>query len=251
MTAQPGQVSGVVASSPPADAAARPGRGRPPATAPRSLEYFRNSVTGAFTPAFQGYEVAKCRCDVWFCPDCCKVKGYKLRAELVPIIETFDGLLLVSLTVDPTLFNSPKAAFLYMLERRCVSHTVQDLRRGGCLHSKRYFYVIEWQARTEQAHFHVLLDASFIPFEPLLASWSKHRPAWAGPVVGDRPAFGTVFISKPSFEGGAARGPLRDEVPHQDAPRRIPGVGNGDGPGPADPPIQHKSRVLGACSGPA
>jgi len=129
-------------------------------------------------------------------------KGYRLRSELVPILETFGGLLMISLSVDPSLFRSPKDAYLYMRKRRCLALTMQDLRRASCLFSPRYFYVVEWQKETLQAHFHVLLDASFVPHELLLASWSKHRPAWAGPPVASRPAFGTAWISKPRFAGG-------------------------------------------------
>jgi len=32
-----------------------------------------------------------------------------------------------------------------------------------------------------------------------LRSWSKHRPPEAGPVIGSRPAFGTVIFSAPEF----------------------------------------------------
>ena len=177
--------------------------GPPPAAAASSLELSRNSVTRQCESIHLGFELSKCRCDCWFCPDCCGIKGYNLRAELIPILETFTGLLMVSFSVDPTLFASPRQAFDYLRKRRCLSLTAQDLRRGSYLHSRRYFYVLEWQKSTEQVHFHVLFDASFIPFEVLLASWSKYRPADAGPVVGDRPPFGTVWISKPSFEGGA------------------------------------------------
>jgi hypothetical protein len=119
-------------------------------------------------------------------------------------METFSGLLLATLTVDPTLFPDPKSAYLYIRERRCIARAVQDLSRWGYLKSRRYFYVVEWQKKTEQVHFHVLLDAWFIPFDRLLQSWSKHRPKGAGPVVGDRPAFGTVLISVPHFKGGPA-----------------------------------------------
>lgn len=88
------------------------------------------------------------------------------------------------------------------MDKRCISVTTQDLYRWGYLHSRRYFYVLEWQKDTEQVHFHVLYDASYIPWEALLRSWSKHRPKDTGQVVGDRPAFGTILVSKPEFQGG-------------------------------------------------
>jgi hypothetical protein len=130
--------------------------------------------------------------------------GLKLRQRLNPILATFESLMLVTLTVDPTLFATPKDAYFYIRERRCIARTIQDLWRRGVLHSRRYFYVVEWQKNTEQAHFHILLDASFVPWSFLLASWDKHRPQTAGPVAGGRPAFGTVLISVPKFGGGSA-----------------------------------------------
>jgi hypothetical protein len=170
---------------------------------PNLLEHFHNTVTNLGNEHGAKYEVSKSRCDCWFCPDCSSLKGYNLRAKLIPILETFKGLLLVTFTVDPTLFPNPKSAFLYMMDKRCISVTTQDLYRWGHLHSRRYFYVVEWQKDTEQAHFHVLYDASYIPWEALLRSWSKHRPKDAGPVVGDRPAFGTVDFRKRDFKGGS------------------------------------------------
>jgi hypothetical protein len=127
----------------------------------------------------------------------------ELRLRLQPVLETFTGMMMVTLTVDPTLFETPRDAYEYMRERRCVARTIRDLYRWGYLHSQRYFYAVEWQKETQQAHFHVLLDASYVPFSRLLESWSKHRPPGAGDVFGDRPAFGTVFISVSKFEGGA------------------------------------------------
>jgi hypothetical protein len=166
------------------------------------LEYLRNTVTREEEREEgleQHFEVAKCRCDCWFCPDCCAGKGYNLRARLIPILETFKGLMMLTFTVDPTLFATPKDAYRYICKRRCLGRTLQDLDRAGYLHTRRYFYVVEFQKNTEQAHFHVLIDATFVPFDALLASWSKHRPKDAGPVVGDRPPFGTVLFSKRDF----------------------------------------------------
>lgn len=166
------------------------------------LETKAYTVTSPASDA--GFEVAKHRCRCWFCHDCCRILGTNLRKQLEPILETFNGLLMVTFTVDPSLFIDAAEAYFYMRDRRCIARTIQDLDRGGYLHSRRYFYVVEWQKHTQQAHFHVLLDASFIPWQFLLDSWSKHRPETAGPVVPGRPAFGTVLVSKPRFSGGAA-----------------------------------------------
>jgi hypothetical protein len=190
------------------------------------LEHNHNTVTGGVGGFGGGFEVAKCRCRCWFCPECCRVMGYELRMRLIPVLETFSGLLMVTLTVDPSLFSDPESAYSYMRERRCIGRTVQDLLRWGHLRSRRYFYVVEWQKRTEQAHFHVLLDAEFVPWGELLRSWSKHRPPNAGAVVGDRPGFGTVLISMPQFGGGpvhAARYATKylTKVPQQGFPEWV------------------------------
>ncbi len=163
------------------------------------LEHLHNTVTIPDKGHINCYEVAKCGCRCWFCPECCVVEGYKLRGRLIPVLETFTGLIMASLTVDPELFPDPKTAYLYIMDKRCIGVTTQDLYRWGCLSSRRYFYVVEWQKNTEQAHFHILYDTVFLSWDSLLASWSKHRPEGAGIVKPNRPPFGTVIFSAPKF----------------------------------------------------
>ena len=163
------------------------------------LEYFNNTVTNPVNEDGARFEVAKCNCRCWFCPECCAIQGYNLRARLIPIVETFSGLIMASLTIDPGLFPDPITAYLYTMEKRCISVTTRELDRWGYLNTRRYFYVVEWQKNTEQAHYHILYDTSYIPWNSLLHSWSKHRPLEAGPVIGKRPAFGTVRFSAPEF----------------------------------------------------
>jgi hypothetical protein len=168
------------------------------------LEDVRNTVTHPVNEYGDRFEVAKKRCKCAFCPECSTIMGYNLRKKLFPILETFSGLFMLTFTVDPSLFPDAQAAYLYMRENRCIAKTLRDLFRRGYLCSRRYFYVVEWQKDTEQAHFHVLVDARFIPWDELLMLWGKHRPESAGRVIGDRPAFGTVFFTERCFEGGAA-----------------------------------------------
>lgn len=163
------------------------------------FKYLHNTVTNPGNEHGAYFEVSKCNCRCWFCPECCTIEGYKLRGRLIPVLETFDGLIMVSLTVDPDLFPDPKTAYLYMMDKRCISVTTQDLYRWNHLATRRYFYVVEWQKKTEQAHFHILYDSKYISWDSLLASWSKHRPKDAGAIIGNRPAFGTVMFSAPKF----------------------------------------------------
>ena len=182
-----------------------PGRRSAAATPPPPalLEYFQNVVMREKEEG-RIFELSKCGCDCWYCPDCCERKGYNLRAELIPILETFRGLMMLTLTIDPELFESPREAYLYVRERRAISILMRDLDAAGHLHSRRYFYVVEFQKHTEQVHFHVLIDASRVPKSAIDASWSKHRPSMVGPPEPNRPAFGMTRFSVPRFDGGPA-----------------------------------------------
>ena len=167
---------------------------------PLLLEHFQNTVTNPTNEHGAKYEISKCRCDCWFCPDCCQSMGYNLRARLIPILETFHGIIMVTYTIDPELFPDPKTAYLYAMDKRCISVTTQDLFRWNYLKTRRYFYVLEWQKDTEMVHFHVLYDSVFIEWNKILKSWDKHRPKDAGPVKDNRPAFGTVLFSSSKFK---------------------------------------------------
>ncbi|WDI43969.1 rolling circle replication-associated protein [Bremerella sp. P1] len=97
-------------------------------------------------------------------------------------------------TVDPQLFNSPKDAYWYVKEQRAVSRTINRLKDLGHLHSGRWFCVVEWQ-KNGMPHWHVLLDATRIPFSVMCDIWNSFRPGWAGPVEGTRPGFGSIRFS--------------------------------------------------------
>lgn len=168
-----------------------------------SLEYFQNVVTAQDQSSASIIEVAKCGCDCWFCEDCCKRKGYNLRADLIPILETFTGLMMLTLTIDPELFTSPRQAYLYVRKRRAIGVLIQTLYRARHLNTRRYISIIEFQKHTEQVHFHLLVDATRIPKHAIDAAWSKNRPSSAGRVAENRPAFGMTRFSVGHFEGGA------------------------------------------------
>ena len=74
--------------------------------------------------------------------------------------------------------------------------------RCGRWDTRRYFYVVEFQRETEQAHFHLLVDASYIPKAAIDDAWSKLRPKAAGPPAPNRPAFGMTRFSVRKFDGG-------------------------------------------------
>ena len=166
-----------------------------------SLEYLQNVVTESVRSNYN-FELAKCGCDCWFCEDCCERKGYNLRSELIGALESFQSLLMITLTVDPELFDSFQDAYFYMRKKRCISVLMQNLDRMGYLNSRKYFYVLEFQ-ESGNPHYHLLVDAKRIPHEDLLTAWSKNRPLDLPPPEPNRPPFGLVWISKSHFEGGA------------------------------------------------
>lgn len=159
-----------------------------------SLESISNSVMGR--PDGVGFVVSPCGCRCWFCPECAPRKGRELRDRLMPKVREFRAVLMVSLTVDPHVFDGdPRLAWRYVRQSRCVSRLVRALDRAGLLHSRRFFYVVEWQ-KGGFAHFHMLLDAAFIPHEILSAMWNRFRPRWAGDPAPGRPGLGFVWVSK-------------------------------------------------------
>jgi len=154
--------------------------------------------------------------------------GHNLRARLIPELEKFQGLIMVTLTIDPELFPTGKKAYRYVMKNRCISLLKQQLERWGYLNSGRYFYVVEWQKETEFPHFHILFDSNYIPWDRLLEAWSKHRPEDAGLAVGNRPAFGTVLFSAPKFASAvhAARYATKYlvKIPEQGFPEWVLGM---------------------------
>ncbi|MEX0791959.1 MAG: hypothetical protein WD045_02400 [Pirellulaceae bacterium] len=120
--------------------------------------------------------------------------GIKLFNRLKLILMTFTGLQMWTFTIDPKLFRSHEEAYWYVKKGRCLNDLIAKLHKAGHLHSKRYFCVVEWH-KNGGAHFHVLLDARFVPFQLVCDLWNANRPKWAGPVEGKRPGFGSIRFS--------------------------------------------------------
>lgn len=156
------------------------------AAAPPYLEQDRNSVTSARC------EVRSCGCGSWFCSRCCLARGIRLKERLKCELGNFTGLMMLTFTIDPELFASPAEALAYVRDHRCLSVTIQRLRRWKLLHSGRYVCVIEWQRETEQPHWHVLVDATHIPFAKLCEAWNRNWDGWQERVASGRPGFGSV-----------------------------------------------------------
>jgi hypothetical protein len=121
-------------------------------------------------------------------------------------LQTFKRVLMVSFTIDPKLFVRPDgsydqpAAHRYVKEKRCIGEWMRSMRKAGYLESDRYFAALEFQMGqdgrpgTLMPHWHVLVDAYFIPQDVGQERWGLFRPAAAGSVEGRRPGFGTVDV---------------------------------------------------------
>jgi len=150
--------------------------------------------------------VVGCSCRSRFCSDCCEGRGYELRKRVTDA-SAFAGsydLTMWTLTVDPKLFDSPEDAYKYLREKRCVSRWVAKLFKAGHLRSRHYFCAVEWQENTEMVHFHIVLEASFIPFHVACDMWGTFRPIEAPPWDGDGPEFGSCQFSNGARASGDA-----------------------------------------------
>lgn len=154
------------------------------------------------------YVLKPCHCRKWYCEDCAPWMGRKLRGRLRDRLKAFKHVFGITLTLDGSLFGSPEEAWRYVMDKRLLSLLVKKLFNAGYLNSRDYFWVLEWQKNTQQAHWHVLVDSRFIPYGKVVEFWSSFRPKWAPAlpekVTADnyrshRPAFGSVRYSFDSY----------------------------------------------------
>jgi len=155
-----------------------------------------------------------CRCRKWYCPKCAAPKGRSLRHRLRERLKEFTGVYGITLTIDGALFPSPYAAWLYVMEKRSLSLFVKKLFGGGFLNSRDYFWVVEFQCETLQAHWHLLVDSQFIPFGELVAAWSSFRPKFA-PQLPEKITADNYQGMAPGF--GSVRFSFKKSTPHRAA----------------------------------
>jgi hypothetical protein len=112
----------------------------------------------------------------------------------------------ISLTVDPNLFPSPKAAYDYLNKKIAVF--VQTLKRQNLLDDDRWAAVMEAHYETRFPHYHLIVSTK-LPFwapDPISPNvhyandliqdlWGKLRPEWAPPPMDGRPAFGKLMVT--------------------------------------------------------
>lgn len=166
----------------------------PPAAGSAYLEQYRIPVT------VKTIAVA-CGCKSRFCERCCLALGIKLKQKLIPILETFKRVMMLTFTIDPQHFAGPAEAFEHVKKARCLSVTMQALRRAGVLITDRWFAVIEWQ-ENGWPHWHVLVEAQHIPFPTLAAAWNVNLAKLGKTADQTRVGFGSVRFTVSRFNSG-------------------------------------------------
>lgn len=186
---------------------------------PPSSDSFPTSSSVVYSSSQLGTTIGKllrirgCSCRKWFCMDCGPRRGWWLREKLIHRLQGFTKVLGITLTVDGSLFQSPEHAWQYVMDERLLSRFRRELERRGHLHSSHYFWTVEFQKKTQQPHWHLLFDATYVPYGEVVEIWSRYRPKWASPLLepitannyeGKAPALGSVRISMPNRAEKAA-----------------------------------------------
>lgn len=173
-----------------------------PEAADSSLEHSGKSCNSEAKPpvaeyARERFEVRPKRCKCGFCPRCQEVMGWNLRRRVTAALSPWSSVFMLTLTLDPELFGSPEEGYRWVRSSRAVSLLVQDLWRRGLIRSRRFFYVLEW-TKKGWPHWHLLVEARYVPHREALELWGRRRPPGIERKPG-RPGLGWVKYSAPKF----------------------------------------------------
>ena len=143
------------------------------------------------------YSFVKHMCRSRTCPVCKERILEAERHRLKAALRKFNHVLMLHLTLKPALFSGPRQAFEHVRTNRCISILMQGLRRTPevRLHSDRWFVSMEIQPGTGFPHYHVLVDAKYVPHALLHRLWSKCVPTASDPSSADHTALGGVWVS--------------------------------------------------------
>lgn len=172
-----------------------------------------------FISVRKGYRLLGCGCRRQVCPGCGPRLGFVVRKKFLrAFTERMRHPFGVTLTVDPELFDSPESAWKYVNEHKLIYRLREKLYRAGCLNSKHCCWTLEFQSHHHEKlgwpHWHVVLDAQFVPFGLIAETWGSFRPEgapapeqWptADNFKGIKPTFGSVrFSANENRDGRAA-----------------------------------------------
>ena len=156
--------------------------------------------------------VAPCRCRSWHCTKCQRRLGEELLQRCVPAIANFKNILMLTLTLNRDLFPDAQSAYGYLKSKRCVGEVMRKLYRSKHpqirMHSKKYLQVLEWQA-DGWPHFHLAVDASYIPFEELSRLWNSLAPPQDQADSCSPLLLGYTWVSKEVYSSYCADGTAR------------------------------------------
>lgn len=119
----------------------------------------------------ESIRVCRVGCRSWFCSTCSYRKGLEVQTEWQAAIATWDAAVMVTLTLDPKLFAGPSEA--YGEARKNIGRLIRDLRRRGVKCSGRWVGVLECH-ESGWPHFHLIVEAQFIPHGLLQELWCSY-----------------------------------------------------------------------------
>jgi hypothetical protein len=101
------------------------------------------------------YKCISLKCKSWFCETCRMAKGLQLRERILNKAELFKVPKLYTLTVNREWFESPKAAYEYVMGNKFIARLLTKE-----LKVKRWFWVLEPQEANGDGwpHWHLLID---------------------------------------------------------------------------------------------
>ena len=126
------------------------------------LELIGIKVTSSQEQKNEGvfYNGIALHCKSWMCP-CCRVpKGYNVRMQLLNKVNVFKVPRLYTVTVNRDYFESPEAAYQYVMQGKFLARLLTKEMRV-----KRWFWVLEVQEETGDGwpHWHILIDVVDLP----------------------------------------------------------------------------------------
>jgi len=148
----------------------------------------------------ESYEIRPVRCKSWFCPECAKLMGYMVRRKMTEALASWKGLLMITLTIDPSLFDSAQAAYEWVRGKHGLGVFVRTLKRHGFT-TGRYAWFLEFQ-KNGWPHWHVLIEADYIPHHEIESAWGRLRPPGIE-MMADRPPFGFVSVQGSKFKSAS------------------------------------------------
>jgi len=150
--------------------------------------------------------VAK-HCNCRYCSTCAARLAGPLRRKLQWAVEQWDSAWMLTLTLNQKPWNArygdgvvgpAEAAYRYVSKERLISRLVRELRRKGLVASKRWAVVLEFQ-KNGFPHWHVVIDAKYVPIDVVREIWDRLRPNWFDDIEYDGPPMGQTKFSAPKF----------------------------------------------------